>query len=1022
MLYTIFLFLLLTISPFLVFSGSLSNNSQSDSDAAFYDIGANITGVFHGSVLWGDYDNDGDLDVLVIGRTDTGAVAKIYRNDDGSFVDIKAGIQGVFDSNPAAWMDYDNDGDLDIFLSGATTWPYGSPVTKIYQNNSGTFNDIGVSLPALTGTFNAWGDYDNDGDLDLLLAGATIPGLVFTTGVYRNNGGGNFTNINAGLPGLWGGAAAWGDYDNDGDLDLLLTGYGDYGVTSEIYRNDAGLFSITDINLQMVNSSGVAWGDFDNDSDLDILLTGNPPGPTDKYSRVYRNDNGSFSSLDVFDKEFSSGGCTWGDYDNDGDLDGVLSGQSEDGINQTIVYRNDGAIFTNILCNISGGLAGTAAFGDYDNDGDLDLIVSGTTTTDIVNPSPNYPFVKIYRNNLGTNTFNQNTLPTAPTGLSSAVIGNNTTLSWNKSIDNETPQVSLTYNIRVGTTPGGVQIVPPLSIISTGYRKIVQLGNTNHQNNLIIKNLPPGKYYWSVQTIDGAYAGSVFSGEHSFDILSPLFSPEIVSIKDIPNDQGGYVTLKWNASSLDTNVNGLPYYSIWRALPEGMEVLEANCTQNSGEFKKQSHVYRVKKYNGINYAWEWITNLPAHRFSSYSYTAQTLYDSSHKVDGKHYFLVSAQTNNPDIFYDSNIDSGHSVDNIPPSAVTSLAISWGTGLYVTLGWAPNEKDIDFQTYEIYRSNMSNFTPTIDLLIFSTFDTKYQDMDVEIGHRYYYKILCVDSHGNRSQPSEVALPGNKINRSISLNTAWNIVSVPLDVDDFTKTTLFSLAVSNAFQYNGTYESVTTLKNGKGYWIKFGESQEHLINGYLIQDARIDVKTGWNIIGSISETVMVSNILSAPSGMVTSQFFGFDNGYRITNMIAPGKGYWVKVENDGQLILSSSTTGSTVDRIKIIPVSEDPPGPPEITSAGKFIPDEFILEQNYPNPFNPSTVIRYGLPEESHVILSIYNALGQLVTLLIDEKQNAGIHEVTLDVNFLTSGVYFYRLQAGDYIDAKKFLLMK
>jgi hypothetical protein len=88
----------------------------------------------------------------------------------------------------------------------------------------------------------------------------------------------------------------------------------------------------------------------------------------------------------------------------------------------------------------------------------------------------------------------------------------------------------------------------------------------------------------------------------------------------------------------------------------------------------------------------------------------------------------------------------------------------------------------------------------------------------------------------------------------------------------------------------------------------------------------------------------------------------------------------------------------------------------------PLAFTLGQNYPNPFNPSTTIRYGLPVRSHVSLSVYNTLGQQVAQLVNGEVDAGYHEVTFDAPALPSGVYFYRLQAGSYVEAKKLCLVR
>ena len=89
---------------------------------------------------------------------------------------------------------------------------------------------------------------------------------------------------------------------------------------------------------------------------------------------------------------------------------------------------------------------------------------------------------------------------------------------------------------------------------------------------------------------------------------------------------------------------------------------------------------------------------------------------------------------------------------------------------------------------------------------------------------------------------------------------------------------------------------------------------------------------------------------------------------------------------------------------------------------LPREFSLSQNYPNPFNPSTIIRYGLPRNSPVKLEIFNSLGQRVAVLIEGMMEAGYHEVTFEGGRLASGVYLYRLQAGDFVQTRKLLLLR
>ncbi|MCB0307681.1 MAG: VCBS repeat-containing protein, partial [Calditrichaeota bacterium] len=131
------------------------------------------------------------------------------------------------------------------------------------EPSSAQFVDIGAGLEDLSGVHAAWGDYDNDGDLDVLTTGVSESELPVSH-LYRNDAG-SFVDIGAGLPGMYEGSVAWGDYDNDGDLDILFAGLIEGFVrVSRVYRNDAGSF--TDALAGLAGSSGAAsWVDYDND-------------------------------------------------------------------------------------------------------------------------------------------------------------------------------------------------------------------------------------------------------------------------------------------------------------------------------------------------------------------------------------------------------------------------------------------------------------------------------------------------------------------------------------------------------------------------------------------------------------------------------------------------------------------------------------------------------------------------------------------------------------------------------------
>ncbi|MDA3885437.1 MAG: FG-GAP-like repeat-containing protein [Candidatus Delongbacteria bacterium] len=414
-------------------------------------------------------------------------------NSVNQFIDINAGLPGVLASS-VAWGDYDNDGDLDILLTGYRN-------SKIYRNDSGSFTDIGAGIPEVDEGSVAWGDYDNDGDLDILLTGYNAG---YISKIYRNDSG-SFTDIEAILTGVWYSSVAWGDYDNDGDLDILLTGcYLDeaWQSISKIYKNDAGVFTDINAGLTGVHGSSVAWGDYDNDGDLDILLTGRMgslTGSDDTISNIYRNDAGNFVDIGAGLPGVILSSVAWGDYDNDGDLDILLTGNAG-GVYISNIHRNDAGVFTDIEAGLFGADDASVAWGDYDNDGDLDILLTGTYTS------------KIYRNDSEIS----NTKPASPVNLKYNLVKNYITLSWDKAVDNETPQNGLSYNVEVITDS---TIVTSSSDTSTGYRKIVSIGNSSQNDfyNIDVENfiLPQEEgsknISWKVQAIDHCFAGSEFS-------------------------------------------------------------------------------------------------------------------------------------------------------------------------------------------------------------------------------------------------------------------------------------------------------------------------------------------------------------------------------------------------------------------------------------------------------------------------------------------------------------------------------
>ncbi|MDD4737416.1 MAG: VCBS repeat-containing protein, partial [Kiritimatiellae bacterium] len=283
----------------------------------------------------------------------------------------------------AAWGDYDQDGFMDLFFSGRNT---NGLMAALYRNLDGTtYSNVNVSIPGGEGSSADWGDFDNDGDPDLIYCAYTT-NQTHSTYLFRNDGDGAFTEItNHPFPGVSSGSVQWGDYDQDGLPDVALCGYQSGGTNlARIYRNlGAGTFSTNPIQLTGVRDGHLIWHDFNGDGYSDLLLHGDTG--SGRITKFYRNEQGaSFSNLTTTTIPGIALGCVdWVDVDCDGYDDLSLAGYAASGPIGRL-YRGEGSngtSFTLLATNVPpGAWLGSTTWGDYDNDGDPDLLISGINT------------------------------------------------------------------------------------------------------------------------------------------------------------------------------------------------------------------------------------------------------------------------------------------------------------------------------------------------------------------------------------------------------------------------------------------------------------------------------------------------------------------------------------------------------------------------------------------------------------------------------------------------------------------
>ncbi|MFA5668768.1 MAG: FG-GAP-like repeat-containing protein [Balneolaceae bacterium] len=500
--------------------------------ASYVEETSTLPSLINGSTAWGDVDGDGDLDVILTGQVDATSppVTKLYINYGGNIFDLAPDkFVGVINSS-VFWYDVDNNGYIDLIITGTTAT---GPISKVYLNADGTFTDAGFTLPGLGDGLISPVDFDQDGDLDLLVAGDA--GTSLQTVLIENKGDGNFSLLAIPFEGVKDAAAAWGDYNGDGRPDLLLTGLnGSNEIIATIYKNDGeGSFTPQSTRLQGVISGTVAWSDFNVDGQKDILITGfTNTAKTDLFTGLYTNNNGEFS---LFYSSTSGGPnkavasnlrsrATLGDYDNDGDDDVLLS----TGSNASILKNNRNGIIPE---NLNLGIAGSVVWADIDGDGDLDIVATGSGENGAKSVV------------LSNNTQIRNTAPTVPASLLADVASDTVKLSWNHSTDAQTPFVLLTYNVRVGSSPGASDILAVNADLETGRLKVLASGNTGNRTSLKLNSLKNGTYYWQVQAIDNAYLGSAFAQEQQFKVERGLVSndneidlPSVLELKqNFPN-------------------------------------------------------------------------------------------------------------------------------------------------------------------------------------------------------------------------------------------------------------------------------------------------------------------------------------------------------------------------------------------------------------------------------------------------------------------------------------------------------
>ncbi len=290
-----------------------------------------------------DFDNDGRVDFFSAKGASTPAVF-FYNNGDGTFTQVPLATVNAWSMSA---VDYDHDGLLDLYCPAAN-----GTLNRLYRNLGGrtfqakTIGEVGAIVGASTFGGAAWADYDDNGWEDVAAPARNLGRCL----LYRNTGGGRFVAVTNQITQAVRLAlvAGWGDYDNDGRVDLCV---GAFGGQSAIYRNlGGGNFEQASVGITIQgNYNGVAWGDYDNDGFLDLFMT---YYGTDHGNSLFRNNgNGTFTAItngsvvtDRLTSPDASYAGLWFDYDNDGFLDLFVPNGNDAGtaLVPNYLYHNNG--------------------------------------------------------------------------------------------------------------------------------------------------------------------------------------------------------------------------------------------------------------------------------------------------------------------------------------------------------------------------------------------------------------------------------------------------------------------------------------------------------------------------------------------------------------------------------------------------------------------------------------------------------------------------------------------------------
>ncbi|MDC1432321.1 FG-GAP-like repeat-containing protein [Polaribacter sp.] len=486
-----------------------------------------------------DIDLDNDMD-LVYGSSENTNDIQLFTLGAKNF-EYASSLSNSRNLSDLKFLDFNNDGTQDILIN---SWEgNGNDYLKLYNSSSeGTYNEV-FSAPGLFDAKIELIDINNDGVKEIVHIGRTSSAFNSQLKVYVYEQEGNILNdspidISSQFGALKSAAYAFGNIDNDDDIDFGITGFSNSGQQSSIYLNEtvytetiAPIYTEISTEFPTAVESTLDFFDYDGDGDLDMALTGQ--GIDGVMFKILENNGLTGDDLSFTEVQntglipIREAKLDFGDYNSDGYADilysGKVSGQGQ--VTKLVEFDSETQTYVESDFDLSDIINASIAFGDVDGDNDLDFSIAGESNSNNENIIKTYLNVRNESAEVldATNRFGRdpveyviNEKPTQPSGLTTEVLGYDNVLdtykvkfTWEASTDDYTSQNGLTYALKVGTSEGADDIMK-INSLTNGYRLSAGKGNVEHRKEWVL-NLPDDDYFWSVQAIDAAFSGSELS-------------------------------------------------------------------------------------------------------------------------------------------------------------------------------------------------------------------------------------------------------------------------------------------------------------------------------------------------------------------------------------------------------------------------------------------------------------------------------------------------------------------------------